>query len=44
MALVRHFALNLVRQIKDRRSIKLHRKRADRNPDYLVDILQPIPR
>jgi predicted transposase YbfD/YdcC len=44
MALVRHFALNLVRQIKDRRSIKLRRKRADRNPDYLVEILLPIAR
>jgi len=44
MALVRHFALNLVRQVKDRRSIKLRRKRADRNPDYLVEILQPIAR
>jgi predicted transposase YbfD/YdcC len=44
MALVRHFALNLVRQVNDRRSIKLRRKRADRNPDYLVEILQPVPR
>ena len=44
MALVRHFALNLVRQVKDRRSIKLRRKRADRNPQYLVDILQPTAR
>jgi predicted transposase YbfD/YdcC len=44
MALVRCFALNLVRQVNDRRSIKLRRKRADRNPDYLVDILQPNAR
>ena len=44
MAIVRHFALNLVRQVNDKRSIKLRRKRADRNPDYLVEILQPIPR
>jgi predicted transposase YbfD/YdcC len=44
MALVRHFALNLVRQTKDRRSIKLRRKHADRNPHYLVDILQPTSR
>ena len=41
MALVRHFALNLVRQIDDRRSIKLRLKRADRNPDDLAEILQP---
>jgi predicted transposase YbfD/YdcC len=39
MAIVRHFALNLVRQIDDRRSIKLRRKRADRNLDYLEKIL-----
>jgi predicted transposase YbfD/YdcC len=44
MAVVRHFALNLVRQVNDKRSIKLRRKRADRNPDYLDEILQPKPR
>jgi predicted transposase YbfD/YdcC len=44
MALVGHFALNLVRQVNDRRSLKLRRKRADRNPDHLVQILQPGPR
>lgn len=44
MAVVRHFALNLVRQVDDRRSIKLRRKRADRNLDYLTQILQPSPR
>ena len=40
MALVRHFALNLVRQVKDRRSIKLRRKHADRNLQYLGETLQ----
>jgi predicted transposase YbfD/YdcC len=44
MAIVRHFALNLVRQLKDRRSIKLRRKRADRNLNYLAEILQTAPR
>jgi len=44
MAIVRHFALNLARQINDRRSIKLRRKRADRNLDYLVQILHPATR
>ena len=39
MAIVRHFALNLVRQIGDKRSIKLRRRRADRNLDYLSQIL-----
>ncbi|HEY5107368.1 MAG TPA: ISAs1 family transposase [Caulobacteraceae bacterium] len=40
MAVVRHFALNLVRHVNDRRSIKLRRKRADRNPAYRLEILQ----
>jgi predicted transposase YbfD/YdcC len=44
MALVRHFALNLVRQVKDKRSLKLRRKRADRNLGYLTEILQTTPR
>jgi predicted transposase YbfD/YdcC len=44
MAVVRHFALNLVRQINDKRSIKLRRKRADRNLDYLTEILKTAPR
>lgn len=43
MAVVRHFALNLVRQVDDRRSIKLRRKRADRNTEYLSQILQAAP-
>jgi predicted transposase YbfD/YdcC len=44
MAIVRHFAINLVRQVKDKRSIKLRRKRADRNLQYLAEILQTAPR
>lgn len=44
MAVVRHFALNLVRQVDDKRSIKLRRRRADRNLDYLSQILQAQPR
>lgn len=44
MATVRHFALNLVRQLNDRRSIRLRRKRADRNLDYLAQILHTVPR
>jgi predicted transposase YbfD/YdcC len=44
MAVVRHFALNLVRQLNNRRSIKLRRKRADRNLDYLAKILDAAPR
>jgi len=34
MAVVRHFALNLVRQVADKRSIKRRRKRAAWDPKY----------
>lgn len=44
MAVVRHFALNLVRQVQDKRSIKIRRKRAGLNLDYLAKILQAPPR
>jgi predicted transposase YbfD/YdcC len=42
MAVVRHFALNLVRQVADKRSIKRRRKRASWDPQYLLQILQPL--
>jgi predicted transposase YbfD/YdcC len=41
MAVVRHFAFNLLRSIDDKRSMKLRRKRAARNNQYLEQILQP---
>ena len=41
MAVVRHFALNLVRQAPDTRSIKRRRKRASWDPQYLLQILGP---
>jgi predicted transposase YbfD/YdcC len=44
MAVVRHFAFNLIRMVGDKRSIKLRRKRAARNNHYLAQILQPLPR
>lgn len=44
MALVRHFALNLVRQLSDKRAIKRRRKMASWNPTYLLQILQPYAR
>jgi len=44
MAVVRHFAFNLLRIVDDKRSIKLRRKRAARNNQYLATILQPAPR
>jgi predicted transposase YbfD/YdcC len=43
MAVVRHFALNLVRQIADKRSIKRRRKCAAWDPKYLLEILGPLP-
>ena len=39
MAVVRHFALNLVRSAKDKNSIKLRRKLAGWTPDYLEQLL-----
>jgi hypothetical protein len=39
---VRHFALNLVRQVADNRSIKRRRKRAAWDPQYLLEILGPL--
>lgn len=44
MAIVRHFALNLVHGMDDRRSIKTRRKRAGWDPEYLSAILKPVPR
>jgi predicted transposase YbfD/YdcC len=41
MAVVRHFALNLVRQVDDKRSIKRRRERASWDPQYLLEILGP---
>jgi predicted transposase YbfD/YdcC len=43
MAVVRHFALNLVRQAKDKRAIKRRRKVASWNPAYLLEMLQLRP-
>lgn len=44
MAVVRHFALNLVRSVKDTKSIKLRRKMAGWNPGYLERVLnEPVP-
>ncbi len=42
MAVVRHFALNLVRQVNDKSSIKRRRKRASWEPQYLLRILGPL--
>jgi predicted transposase YbfD/YdcC len=44
MAVVRHFAINLVRAVDDKRSIKLRRKCAGWNLEYLATILGHLPR
>ena len=44
MAIVRHFALNLIRASPDKRSIKLRRKIAGWSPDYLAERLGALPR
>lgn len=44
MAVVRHFALNLVRLVTDKRSLKRRRKRASWDDNYLADILGLPPR
>lgn len=44
MAIVRHFAINLVRSAADKRSIKLRRKRAGWDTEYLASILGQLPR
>jgi predicted transposase YbfD/YdcC len=44
MAIVRHFAINLVRAAADKKSIKLRRKLAGWNPDYLASLLASTPR
>ena len=40
MAVVRHFAINLVRAAPDKKSLKLRRKLAGWNPDYLQSLIQ----
>jgi predicted transposase YbfD/YdcC len=44
MAIARHFAINLVRAVKDARSIRLRRKCATWNPEYLATILGHLSR
>lgn len=44
MAVVRHFAINLVRAAKDKRTIKLRRKRASWDPEFLANLLGHLPR
>lgn len=43
MAIVRHFAINLVRTVTDKKSIKTRRKSASWDPNYLLNILSQSP-
>ena len=40
MAVIRHFAVNLLRAAPDKKSLKLRRKIAGWNPDYLQSLIQ----
>ena len=44
MAIIRRFALNMVRANKTKGSVKTRRKSASWNPDFLLEILQIKPR
>jgi predicted transposase YbfD/YdcC len=44
MAIVRHFAINLLRAVQDKLSIRLRRKSATWNPDYLATVLGHLSR
>ena len=44
MAVVRHFAINLARTAKDKRSVRLRRKCAGWDPNYLATILGHLSR
>ena len=44
MAVVRHFALNLVRTANDKHSLKTRRKMAGWSQDYLASLIQPTRR
>ena len=44
MAVVRHFAINLARAVKDKQSVRLRRKCAGWDINYLATILGHLPR
>lgn len=39
MAVVRHFAFNILKAVADKRSLKLRRNKAARNPEYMAKII-----
>jgi hypothetical protein len=40
MAIVRHIAINLLRKPTDKHSLKVRRKRANLDPDYLETLIR----
>ena len=44
MAIVRHFALNIVRTANDKHSLKTRRKKAGWSDNYLASLLNPTAR
>ena len=44
MAIVRHFAFNCLKQVKDKRSMKTRRKRASYDLAYMLSVIQPASR
>ncbi len=42
MAVARHFAFNMLKAVTDKRSLKLRRNRAARNPAYMAQIIGHI--
>jgi predicted transposase YbfD/YdcC len=43
MAVVKHMAMNLVRNPKDKHSLKVRRKLANLNPNYLETLIRQTP-
>ncbi|MDL2329521.1 ISAs1 family transposase, partial [Desulfosarcina sp. OttesenSCG-928-A07] len=43
MATIRHFAMNLIRGIKDKRSLKVRRKKLGWDEEYLLKTLTDPP-
>jgi predicted transposase YbfD/YdcC len=42
MAVVRHFAFNMLKSVEDKRSLKLRRNKAARNPAYMAQIIGAV--
>jgi predicted transposase YbfD/YdcC len=43
MAVIKHMVMNLVRAPDDKHSLKVRRKLANLNPDYLENLIRPLP-